>query len=260
MDETRIAASVPLYRSAAHTVLVIVVLLMTCVDVTNVQGQIENDGRDSRFPYLSPVAKPAPPRPVDRGVGGRVTLPLPLEFLPVERSSVSSNADGGQVARASYDAPTGSAERSPSHGLRLKSSEPGSRRPRQVQSLMTVMSALSVVCGLFLGYAWLMKRRPSSSGDVASQIFTPLGTHRLTARHELQVARFGNKILALFVHGAGVETVAEIVDPDEVARLSQLCETANPRLPRQIADAIETQLSRSSSLRGRHNGNPSELT
>lgn len=50
-----------------------------------------------------------------------------------------------------------------------------------------------------------------------------LGKLPLAGRHQLCLVRCGPKLLVLCVTAAGAQTLTEIVDPQEVERLSQLC-------------------------------------
>lgn len=68
-----------------------------------------------------------------------------------------------------------------------------------------------------------------------------LGRMPLAGRHQLCLVRCGPKLLVLCVTAAGAQTLTEIVDPDEVERLSELCrvQPAAPwaRLPGAAAPA-----------------------
>ncbi len=91
-------------------------------------------------------------------------------------------------------------------------------------SLVTVSSSLAIVLGLFFVTAWLMRR--SGSGGLASlpdDVFEVLGRAPLNQRQQVHLVRCGTKLLLVSLTPDSAETLTEIDDPDEVARLSGLC-------------------------------------
>ncbi|NLS97393.1 MAG: flagellar biosynthetic protein FliO [Planctomycetaceae bacterium] len=93
-----------------------------------------------------------------------------------------------------------------------------------VGSVVTVVSSLAVVLGLFFVTAWLMRR--SGSGGPAtlpSDVFEVLGRASLNPRQQVHLVRCGAKLLLVSLTPDSAETLTEIDDPDEVTRLAGLC-------------------------------------
>ena len=56
-----------------------------------------------------------------------------------------------------------------------------------------------------------------------------LGRACLVGRQQAHLVRCGNKVLLLSISAASVETLTEITDPDEVDRLTAICQPAGGR-------------------------------
>lgn len=99
-----------------------------------------------------------------------------------------------------------------------------------LRSLITVGSSLAVVLGLFFLVAWAMRRAaPRGSVLLPGEVVEVLGRAALATRGQVHVLRFGKKLLLVSVSPAGVETLAEITDREEVDRLAGLCRQAHPQ-------------------------------
>ncbi len=91
-------------------------------------------------------------------------------------------------------------------------------------SVVTVISSLAVVLGLFFMTAWLMRR--TGRGGFASlpeDVFEVLGRAPLNHRQQVHLVRCGTKFLLVSLTPDSAETLTEIDDPDEVTRLAGLC-------------------------------------
>ncbi len=91
-------------------------------------------------------------------------------------------------------------------------------------SVVTVISSLAVVLGLFFMTAWLMRR--TGRGGFASlpeDVFEVLGRAQLNHRQQVHFVRCGTKLLLVSLTPDSAETLTEIDDPDEVTRLAGLC-------------------------------------
>ncbi|OHB78606.1 MAG: hypothetical protein A2W31_12410 [Planctomycetes bacterium RBG_16_64_10] len=92
-------------------------------------------------------------------------------------------------------------------------------------AILTALSALAVVLGLFLLVAWLIKRRlPAANRPLPVEVVQLLGRTALADRQYLHLIRFGNKLLLVAVSAAGADSLTEIDDPVEVDRLAGLCQ------------------------------------
>lgn len=115
---------------------------------------------------------------------------------------------------------------SPPHHIRL--GEPGSR-PGGPTSMLTIVSSLAVVLGLFFLVAWGIKRAvPGRSGLLPTEVVEVLGRASLGARQQVHLLRCGSKLLLVSATPGGMETLTEIAEPDEVQRLAALCRQTQP--------------------------------
>lgn len=95
--------------------------------------------------------------------------------------------------------------------------------------LLSWISSLCVVLGLFLLVAWLMRRAsPRAYGILPGEVFESLGRAPLANRQQAHLIRFGNKLVLIAVSLGSSEPIAEITDPAEVKRLTELCRHEKP--------------------------------
>jgi flagellar biogenesis protein FliO len=106
----------------------------------------------------------------------------------------------------------------------------GSGTPRGgLPSLTTALAGLAFVLGLFLLFAWLLKRSlPKSAAPLPTEVVEVLGRVPLAARNFAHLVRLGNKLVLVSISSAGIETLSEITDPAEVDRLAGICEQSRP--------------------------------
>jgi flagellar biogenesis protein FliO len=98
-----------------------------------------------------------------------------------------------------------------------------------ISTVITVGSSLALVLGLFLVVAWIMRRTtPGACPVLTSEVFEVLGRAPLAARQQAYLVRLGRKLVLLSISPAGIETLSEVTDPDEVNRLAGLCQRARP--------------------------------
>jgi flagellar biogenesis protein FliO len=118
----------------------------------------------------------------------------------------------------------------------LKPHNPASRQELGKQSdgtpsLFTVVASLILVLGVFFALAWAFRRvMPASAGPLPSEVFEVLGRAQLANRQQAHLLRCGNKLLLVSAGAAGVAPLAEITDPAEVDRLTELCRQARPNV------------------------------
>ncbi|MBN1396007.1 MAG: FliO/MopB family protein [Pirellulales bacterium] len=116
------------------------------------------------------------------------------------------------------------AENAPQLTPRQANPERNAERNAVGMTAATVVGALALVLAIFFVGAWMFRRAaPAGFGVLPAEAFEPLGRARLTARHNVHLLRCGNKVLLVAVGATGAETLAEIDDPREVARLVELC-------------------------------------
>jgi flagellar biogenesis protein FliO len=97
------------------------------------------------------------------------------------------------------------------------------------QTVVTVLGSLGVVLGLFLLTMWLFRGSASKAGQLLpTEVVEPLGRTLVAKGEQLQLFRFGRKLVLVSHSSAGIETISEITDPVEVDRLSGLCHGKSP--------------------------------
>ncbi len=92
------------------------------------------------------------------------------------------------------------------------------------QSFVTILGSLGIVLGLFFVTMWLCRgSAPKSAQNLPAEVVEPLGRTSVAKGRQLQLFRFGNKLVLVSVSPNGFDTISEITDPVEVDRISGLC-------------------------------------
>jgi len=107
---------------------------------------------------------------------------------------------------------------------------PGTRTPPGGwRTVVTVGSSLAVVLGLFLVAAWVMRRgTPGAIPLLPGEVLEVLGRAPLAGRQQLHLIRLGARLVLVCVTPAGVETISEVTQSEEVQQLTALCRQARP--------------------------------
>ncbi|MEO1497226.1 MAG: flagellar biosynthetic protein FliO [Planctomycetota bacterium] len=93
------------------------------------------------------------------------------------------------------------------------------------ESLVTTGSGLALVVGLLMLTAWtLRKAQPRSARPLPKEVAEVLGRAPLGGRAQAQLLRLGNKLVLVSVAPDHAETLCEITDESEVARLRAICD------------------------------------
>lgn len=131
---------------------------------------------------------------------------------------------GGPLRQRARDAiPIGDSDKSP------RAVELPAEVPTATGSLLTVVSSLAIVLGLFLCVIWISRRGwPRRHCMLSKDVIDIMGRAPLAARQNLHVIKFANKLLLVAVTPEGAETLTEITDPDEILRVKALCERMHP--------------------------------
>jgi len=112
-------------------------------------------------------------------------------------------------------------------------------------SLFTVGTSLAVVLGLFFAATWFMRRTaPRGSLAAPEEVLEVLGRVPLPGKQQLQVVRFGSKLVLLAATPDGVEAVSEITNPDEVQQMTALCRHGKTGSSSQAFQEILNQMGR----------------
>jgi flagellar biogenesis protein FliO len=193
-----------------------------------------------RQPELREI-EPAPDvqPPVRQAGGWSVTQPPPMpeRLMPERAADRPAPIPDGAGAIPQFPAPEPQArvalqEEAPLHALKLtppsKSSGDGAEKQKTAgpgRAVTSIASSLAVVLGLFFVVAWLAKRNaPKGAMLLPGEVLEVLGRAPLSARQQMHVVRFGNKLVLLGISPAGAEPLAEIDDPVEVERVLSICQ------------------------------------
>ncbi len=99
-----------------------------------------------------------------------------------------------------------------------------------LQMLVSIISSLLLVVGLFLGAAWCYRKTLGTTlaGGLPKQVVNVLGRTSISARQQMVLVRFGSKLLLVSVIQGEARTLGEITDPLEVDQMLGLCESGQP--------------------------------
>ena len=227
-------------------------LMLALAGLVSLAGTTPAPAQDGPAPIQPPARLDAASAELRRAVGAeRAFAPSRAEHAHFEFPSLAAGAGGsGQSdspgrppdspasqteGDASKPSPLGAPGALPpiplELGSRSKQAGPAGQAaaPGGLSSILTVGSSLTLVLSLFLIVAWLMRRAaPGGSALLPGEVVELLGRAALAGRTQIHLLRVGNKLLLLSISTAGVETLTEITDPDEVNRLAGLCRQAQP--------------------------------
>lgn len=113
-------------------------------------------------------------------------------------------------------------------------------------SLYTIGSALAIVIGAFLLFAYAIRRssqRAAGRGQLPPDVVSVLGRVPLAARQFAELLRVGNKLVLVSLTPGGAETLTEVTDPVEVDRLVGLCQQKNKHSTTQAFEQVFQQMS-----------------
>ena len=115
------------------------------------------------------------------------------------------------------------------------------------QSIYTIVTALAIVIGAFLLFAWALRRSGRSSGNrrgmLPADAVSVLGRVPLAARQFAELLRVGNKLVLVALTPSGPKTLTEVTDPLEVDRLVGLCQQIDPKSTTKAFEQVFQQLS-----------------
>jgi flagellar biogenesis protein FliO len=105
-------------------------------------------------------------------------------------------------------------------------------RPSSMPSVVTSVASLGIVLGLFLVFAWFLRRlAPGATTPLPKEVVEVLGQTTLGGKQQVYMLRCGRKLILVSVTAAGIETLTEVTDPIEVDRLAGMCLKAQPNSP-----------------------------
>jgi flagellar biogenesis protein FliO len=113
------------------------------------------------------------------------------------------------------------------------------------ETVFRIASALAIVVGLFLVFAWLLRRGGRSvASTLPSDVVSVLGRVPLATRQFADLLQVGNKLVLVASSPAGPSTLTEVTDPTEVDRLIGLCRQADPHSTTKAFEQVFRQLAR----------------
>ena len=176
------------------------------------------------------------PRPVNPAAGGS---PAPLRLPARVQTSYQENPSRNEMASDVSSVPRlplREPARPPAvESLAPKPSEPTSGMPVWLSGA----ASLGLVLGLFLLVVWAVRRgMPRNAGVLPREALEVLGRAPLVGRQQVHLVRCGNKILLLCVSATNVQTITEITDSAEVARLAAICQRTAPAASLSFRQAI----------------------
>jgi len=116
--------------------------------------------------------------------------------------------------------------------------------PAAGRTIVTTISSLMIVLGMFFVCIWFMRRGSRSSATrLPDGVLQILGRSSFAGKQQLYLVRLGNKLLLLNVSAAGSEPLAEITDASEVDRIAGLCQQNQPGSVAASFRHVLTQLS-----------------
>lgn len=98
------------------------------------------------------------------------------------------------------------------------------------KTLTATGGGLAIAVGLLLATTWLIRScAPKSSRPLPKDVVEVLGRLPLGGKQMTQLIRVGSKLVLVAVTPDGAETLTEVTDPDEVARLIAACDSKSGR-------------------------------
>ncbi len=128
------------------------------------------------------------------------------------------------------------------------------------QSMYTIVTALAIVIGAFLLFAWALRRSSKNAGGRRGMLPTDavsvLGRVPLAARQFAELLRVGNKLVLVALTPNGPTPLTEVTDPVEVDRLVGLCQQFDPHSTTKAFEQVFQQLSSDPTAGGFLGGEP----
>lgn len=97
-------------------------------------------------------------------------------------------------------------------------------------NVRTTGGFLLVLGGLLLA-VWLTRNNRNAPDTLPTPVAELLGRIPFPNRQPLHLLRLGSKLVLIAAHGQQIQTVAEVTDPQEVLRLTELCRNKLGRRP-----------------------------
>ncbi len=166
----------------------------------------------------APAAQAAEPVVFDAAPATPLSQPLPA---PTASPAAPANGPAGRAL-----------------GNRNPSNKQKPKAPRAENPLTTLLEwrpssrtltatggGLAIAVGLVLSFTWLLRSlAPKSARPLPRDVVEVLGRAPLGGKQTTQLVRVGSKLVLVAITPDGAETLTEITNPDEVARLIAACD------------------------------------
>lgn len=94
-------------------------------------------------------------------------------------------------------------------------------------SAKRVVMSLALVLGAFFMVAWLGRRRSVDNSLLPEEAVALLGELPLGGRDRVRLIKVGSKLVLISASAQGLQPLTEVDDPNEVARLIDVCRIAS---------------------------------
>ncbi len=138
-----------------------------------------------------------------------------------QRTSMNSRDPTGARAGSSTD------RLPPDPRQRMSLPKPGAVASQQgsSSSASRVVLSLSLVLGAFFVLAWFARQRLPAEASLPAEAVEVLGRLALGPRESARLIRLGSKLALVADSPQGLTTLLEIDQPEEVDRLTELCQS-----------------------------------
>ena len=112
------------------------------------------------------------------------------------------------------------------------------------QTLTASGGATAIVVGLLLALTWVVRKcAPKAARPLPREVVEVLGRASLGGKQTTQLIRVGPKLVLVAITPEGVETLTEVTEPGEVARIVAACESSAGKGSAASFDQLLEQLS-----------------
>ncbi|MEZ6086819.1 MAG: flagellar biosynthetic protein FliO [Pirellulaceae bacterium] len=95
-----------------------------------------------------------------------------------------------------------------------------SNRSQSHGPVVSVVSSLAIVLGLFCGFVWLTRKAGVRGNSLlGNDVLRVMGTATIDSRHQAAFIRCGDRLLCVALTQSGATTLAEFTDPTEINEL-----------------------------------------
>ncbi|QDV79929.1 FliO/MopB family protein [Botrimarina mediterranea] len=174
--------------------------------------------------------------------------PLPLAMKPERATNQPDSLNVAAPPDASpgrllLGAPADDKPSQPRHGASSNPLDAVMNWRPSSQQMTATGAGLAITVGLLLSFIWLVRSMaPKASRPLPREVVEVLGRTPLGSKQMTQLVRVGHKLVLIAITPDGAETLTEITDPEEVARLVAACDSSGGRGSTAEFDAMLRQM------------------